>query len=153
MRAPSRWRLEGDDDLFAAYWSLLLGAVARDTTTAVRLEGAAPRADRRLDLTIVSVTRPAAGVRAPDGALEPLALAQDPFDPRLWRGTTWPRQAGWHAIELTGRSQPFLVHPAPRPASAVAPDTPPRPRAVLGFVLLLAALTALWVESRGRMGR
>lgn len=150
VRAPSRWRLEGDDDLFAAYWSLLLGAVARDTSTAVRLEGAAPRADRRLDLTIVSATRPAVSVRAPDGATEPLALAQDPFDPRQWHGTTWPREAGWHAIELTGRSQPFLVHPAPRAAGVLAAEQPPRPRAVLGFLLLLAALTALWVESRRR---
>ncbi|HMV33226.1 MAG TPA: hypothetical protein PKA50_14000, partial [Gemmatimonadales bacterium] len=65
-------------------------------------------------------------------------------------GTTWPREAGWHAIELTGRSQPFLVHPAPRAAGVLAAEQPPRPRAVLGFLLLLAALTALWVESRRR---
>ena len=153
VRAPSRWRLEGEDDLFAAYWSLLIGAVARDTATEVRLEGAAPRADRRLDLTVLSATRPTVRVRSPDGGTETLALAQDPSDPRQWRGTTWPRQAGWHAVEFGDRSQPFLVHPAPRAAGAGAEQLRPRPRAVLGFLLLLAALTALWVESRRRVGR
>ncbi|MBK7923382.1 MAG: hypothetical protein IPJ95_07065 [Gemmatimonadetes bacterium] len=153
VRAPSRWRLEGEDDLFAAYWSLLIGAVARDTSTQVRLEGAAPRADHRLEITLLGTSRPAAAVRGPDGTREPLALAQDPFDPRLWHGSTWPREAGWHTVELADRSQPFLVHPAPRRVSAIATEQSPRPRTILGFLLLLAALTALWVESRRRVGR
>ncbi len=156
VRGPSRWQLEGDPDRFAAYWSLLLGAVARDTATEVRIEGAAlPRADRRLEITLIGGGDEArAGIQGVGATVEPLALARDPFDPRRWSGTWWPRDAGWHAVRLGGREVPFLVAPA-RPtvgAGEGAPPSPPRRAAttVMLFLLLLGSLTWLWAESRRR---
>jgi hypothetical protein len=152
LRTPSRWQLEGENDLFASYWSLLIGAVARDTATEVRIEGGTPRADRRMEISLLTGSaRPELSAIAPGGAATPIPLARDPFDGRRWRGSLWPSEAGWHRLRLAERTVPFLVLPAPPeqlPAGAEQ-DRPAR-TSIAAFLILLAALTILWAESRRR---
>lgn len=155
VRTPSRWRLEGDDDLFAGYWSLLFAAVARDTATEIRIEGGRPLAGRRVDLSLLTPSSaPTLALVGTDGATTPIALARDPFEPRRWRGSFWPRGAGWQMLRLADRSVPLLVEAAPATLRSDAqPRDRPRAVTILAFVALVAALTALWVESRRRIGR
>ncbi len=152
VRTPSRWRLEGEDDLFASYWSLLLGAVARDTATEVRIEGGTPRADGRMEISLLTGSaRPELSAVAPGGAVTPVALARDPFDSRRWRGSFWPSEAGWHTLRLAERTVPFLVLPArPEQSPARAAEDRPARSSIAAFLILLAALTILWAESRRR---
>ena len=156
VRTPSRWVLEGEQDLFAGYWDRLISAVARDTATRASIEGgAAPRVDRRLQLSLLASARPeAVSIAAPDGTLEPIALARDPVETRRWTGAYWPRQAGWHALRLGARELPFLVLEAPAAAGVETPGAPPSHwLQIIAFLALLAALTGLWLESRRRLGR
>ena len=156
VRTPSRWVLEGEQDLFAGYWDRLISAVARDTATRASIEGgAAPRVDRRLQVSLIASARPeAVGIAAPDGTLEAIALARDPVETRRWTGAYWPRQAGWHALRLGARELPFLVLEAPAAAVTETPGAPPsHGLQSVAFLALLAALTGLWLESRRRLGR
>ena len=156
VRTPSRWVLEGERDLFAGYWDRLISAVARDTATRASIEGgAAPRVDRRLQVSLIASARPGAvSIAAPDGTLEPIALAREPVETRRWTGAYWPRQAGWHALRLGARELPFLVLEAPATAVTEAPGAPPSHwLQVATFLALLGALTGLWLESRRRLGR
>lgn len=156
VRTPSRWVLEGERDLFAGYWDRLISAVARDTATRLVIEGgAAPRVDRRTGVTLIASRQPGAvSIAAPDGTLEPIALARDPVETRRWTGAYWPRQAGWHALRLGARVLPFLVLEAPAAAGTETPGAPPSHwLQIVAFLTLLAALTGLWLESRRRLGR
>jgi len=130
LRTPSRWILEGEQELFAAYWNTLLGAVARDTAPRIAIAAEGPtRADHpvRLTLQIPSAesrgasdfgnpgTRdsalgtPSVFVTAPSGTVDTVPLARDPFDPGRWTGVYWPRTPGWHSLGLGDRSIPFRV--------------------------------------------
>jgi hypothetical protein len=155
VRTPSRWKMDGDPARFGSYWSLMLAAVARDTTTRVAISAAVrPTVNRevRVDLVTGSPT-PEVAVLAPDGSADSLALARDPFTPRLWRGRYWPRVPGQHALRLAARDVPFLVA-APEPDSAVVvPEIADQWRRGLLFTALLTALTVLWLDrSRSAVG-
>ncbi|MDX2121668.1 MAG: hypothetical protein SF070_11515 [Gemmatimonadota bacterium] len=159
VRTPSRWALEGEQDLFAGYWDRLISAVARDTATRASIEGgAAPRVDHRAAVTLIATARPeAVSVAAPDGTLEPIALARDPVETRRWTGAYWPRQAGWHALRFGAREVPFLVLEPPPGAEGgrgvpTAPPTDWRLQVAI-FSLLIGALSGLWLESRRRLGK
>jgi len=174
--------LEGESDLFAGYWSAMLSAVARDTVTRVAFEADGPlRADRPVTLALLAPDRsrepmaggakggPRVAVLSPSGARDTIALARDPFDARRWTGRYWPRESGWHALELTGgRRVPFRVTSSGewtgleakarltatlahlgQASGAPTGSTPGGQRLVL-FGLLILALTWLWVESRLR---
>jgi hypothetical protein len=159
VRSPSRWVLEEEHELFAGYWDRLISAVARDTATRASIEGgAAPRADRRLQVELIASARPeAVSIVAPDGSREPLALARDPVDTRRWTGGYWPRVAGWHTLRLGARELSFLVLEPPSTTadgSGQAHNLPPKQwPPVVVFGLLLASLAGLWLESRRRLGR
>jgi hypothetical protein len=176
LRSPSRWLLEGEPELYAAYWYAMLRAVTRDTTTKVLVSAEGPlRADHPVTITLdfanppESAESPVAVVKGPDGRCDSLALAQDPFDPARYSGRYWPRSAGWHSVALRGdRRIPFRVtHPGewmgveasarltatlPRIASAMAEagiGTPARAwLGPLAFVVLLLSLVWLWIEAR-----
>ncbi len=131
LRAPSRWILEGEPDLFAAYWRTLLLAVARDTVTRIAIAADGPvRADHPVSLTLQvrssqfgvpgspgspgtwnsELRTPRVSVTSPTGVVDTVPLAQDPFDPIQWTGLYWPRTAGWHRLGLgADRSVPFRV--------------------------------------------
>ena len=134
LRAPSRWILEGEPDLFAAYWQTLLLAVARDTATRISIAADGPvRADHPVTVTLLvpssefraptashsspppeprnsELGTPRVSVTSPTGVVDTVPLAQDPFDPIRWTGLYWPRSAGWHRLGLgADRSVPFRV--------------------------------------------
>lgn len=159
VRTPSRWQLDGDAGLFSAYWSRLLSAVARDTVTRAGIREAGQLAvDRPATIELLSAgPRPVVTVVAPDSAIDTLALARDPFEPRRLSGRYWPRVAGWHAIRLASRDIPFRVANTPDdgPASqgAQTAETTADWRRQVAFALLLLSLTTLWAESRRRVGR
>lgn len=176
LRTPSRWLLEGETDLYAAYWYTMLQAVTRDTTTRVTVSAEGPlRPDHpvTIALTLADPPPPAgfptAVVVSPAGATDTLALAQDPFDPSRFTGRYWPRAAGWHRVGLgNDRVIPFrvtapgewvaleagarLAATAPRiapPTLASAMGTRARRwLAPLAFALLVLSLTWLWIEGR-----
>lgn len=172
VATPSRWVLDGDEDLYAGYWSRLLGRVARDTTSRLTWDSDGPlRPGRRLALTLVTgATAPVIAVRAPDGGVDSVALAQDPLDPRRWTGRFWPRTAGWHQasageaqlavrvhapsewLALEGASRERATRRALRShAGVVAPAGPAQDRGdLLGFLLVVAGSGFLWWEHRRR---
>lgn len=171
LRAPSRWVLEGEPDLFAAYWHAMLRAVARDTTTRVLVSADGPvRTDHPVFVTLETMgDSPVSIVVAPTGETDTIPLAQDPFDPSRWSGRYWPKATGWHRLKLSGgRTIPFRVSNArewigleasarlaattPRVARAAKRGTPrDLARTWLGplaFAALVLALSWLWIESR-----
>ena len=87
---PSRWRLSGERELFAAYWSRLIGTVAR--TPEVRWEVSEPaRVDAPMQLVREGTdSGEAVAIEAPDGSRDPLYLAQDP----VRSGTRWEGATG-----------------------------------------------------------
>lgn len=168
LESPSRWVLEGDDELFAGYWATLIGAAARDTVARVRIAGSVPIVpDRRLTLErrARAPGRPLI-VFAPSGAADTVALAQDPFDPARWSGRYWPRETGWHRVAGTDAGFKVQragawpgVEAATRLATmarlsatrSTAPAGPPSSLLrLMCWAALLAALTVLWAEDRWR---
>ncbi len=172
VAAPSRWVLDGDEDLYAGYWSRLLGRVARDTTSRLAWASDGPlRPGRGLTLTLVTgAAAPVIAVRAPDGGLDSVTLAQDPLDPRRWTGRYWPRATGWHQASAGETRIAFRVHgptewlaleaatreratrrALPAYPGRGAPSRLPRNRGELfGFLLVVAGSVLLWWEHRRR---
>lgn len=169
LRAPSRWLLEGENDLFAGYWDAMLRAVAHDTISRAYIGAEGPlRADHPVFVTIESSGVPRTVILSPAGETDTIPLAQDPFDPAKWTGRYWPREAGWHRLQLVGgRTVPFRVTPSTEwigvEASARLAATAPRVGrsnerlsrelartwlSPLAFGLLLLSLSWLWIESR-----
>jgi hypothetical protein len=173
LRTPSRWVLEGEEDLYAGYWQLLLGAIARDTVARVAIATDQPRlAHHPLSITVTLPGRgnrswPAATVASPAGTIDTVPFVQDAIDPRQWRTTFWPTVAGWHMLQLAGgRAVPFRVnHPGEwkgleasarlrataaglsraAVASAITSRSPLR---LAVFLLIVGLLTWLWIEPR-----
>lgn len=170
LRAPSRWLLEGDADLYASYWSTLLVAVARDTVTRVAFEADGPlRAGTpvRVTLVVPGAAAPVVAAVSPSGERDPIALARDPFDSRRWTGHYWPRTPGWHGLQIgpervthfrVSHSSEWIGLEAAARLSATMQrlpgDAPRVPRQSplawrLGaFAALLTLLTWLWLERR-----
>lgn len=172
LKTASRWVLEGEQDLYASYWQLLLAAVARDTIARVAVGAEAPRLPNHpvaLRVTLPGGRRgePLATVESPTGTFDTIAFARDPLDPRQWRSTYWPVAAGWHTLRLAGgRDVPFRVnHPgewkgieasarlrasvaALSGVSAAPALTNRLPLRLLAFVAVVALLTWLWIEPR-----
>lgn len=98
VTTPSRWRLGGEAERFASYWSLLLGAASRPPGAEWDVAGPA-MVNRPLRLARLGPdTAPAAVVEAPDGGRDSLFLAQDVIVPSRWEGSYWPRTSGWHRV-------------------------------------------------------
>jgi hypothetical protein len=178
LKTPSRWVLEGEQDLYGSYWQLLLGAIARDTVTRVAIASDGPRVAEHpvsITLTIPGVRAPGAWpgawpgamIAGPAGQVDTIPFARDPVDPRLWRSTYWPTAAGWYTLRLAGgRSVPFRVaYPgewigldasARRLATAAKLGrqeaasivTDHLPLRVILFFAIVGLLTWLWVEPR-----
>ncbi|HWA15529.1 MAG TPA: hypothetical protein VG817_03795, partial [Gemmatimonadales bacterium] len=119
LKAPSRWVLEGEQDLYASYWQLLLSSVARDTVARVAIASDAPRLpNHALEIRVTlpgrnAGRRPVALVESPSGEVDTVPFVQDLIDARQWRTTYWPTVPGWHTLHLLGgRDVPFRVnHP------------------------------------------
>ena len=170
---PSRWRLSGETERFASYWSLLLGAVSRPP--AAQWEAAGPAmVDRPLRLVRFGPdTAPAAIVEAPD-ARDSVFLAQDLIVPSRWEATYWPRTSGWHRIGGDSLALDFdvaatgwrtleataLHRMTAERAAAITPSTkrnapggPRRIPAILLFGVFVGAAAALWSGDPRQAGR
>lgn len=165
---PSRWRLSGERELFAAYWSRLIGAVARPPE--VRWEVSEPaRVDAPMQLVREGTdSGEAVVIEAPDGSRDPLYLAQDPVTGTRWEGSYWPRTSGWHGVIGDSAAPAFYVTSgwtaldaaARRRATleraggaiddraGIAPGRSRRVPDVLLFALFLMSVTVLWSERR-----
>ncbi len=176
LKTPSRWVLEGEEDLYAGYWQLLLSSIARDTIQRVAIGASEPRLPHHaLSITLttpgssIRPSWPVATVESPEGSVDTVPFAQDPVDPRQWRTNYWPTTAGWHALHIVGgRSIPFRVNQpgewkgleasarlrATRAALSRSPAPAVRPSRVplrlVVFLAIVALLTWLWVEPRMR---
>ncbi|MDZ4673580.1 MAG: hypothetical protein SGI84_03935 [Gemmatimonadota bacterium] len=177
LLAPSRWQLEGDTAAYAAYWSRLYQATARGYDDRWELVTDGP-VQEQLAVDIGLTTddpAPRVEIRAPDGSVDTVGVAQDLADPARWWGRFWPRMPGWHEATNQGRSA-YLFDVAPVRLSAleassrrratmmraaVSPpwDPQPGPRSrsplppLIPFVVLVAALGSLWAEGRGLWDR
>jgi hypothetical protein len=166
VATPSRWRLAGEGERFASYWSLLLGAVSRPAAAGWEAIGPA-MVDRPLRLIRSGPdTAPAAMVEAPDGRRDSVFLSQDLIVPSRWEGSYWPRMAGWHrlngdslaldfdvaatgwrTLEATTRERATAERAAIVAASTPqrrAPGGPRRIPAIVLFVVFVGATAVLW---------
>ena len=115
-----RWRLQDQSDVFAGYWSYLLGELAKPRDLdAPQWAVENPRSnpltvDQPVQLRLAGAAEPTTDVRATTAGAESTALplAEDPDEPNLWRTTFWPRKAGWHRVQLgaDGAHLDFFVH-------------------------------------------
>ena len=123
LRATTRWQRENEQGSFAAYWSFLFSRLARPSGTASRWslvngDGGPVFVDHPLELRWCGPADqfPSPGfvttLEEPSGTTLP--LAQNPREPDDWRGTFWPRRAGWHRVTVKPGGTPFnfYVHPA-----------------------------------------
>jgi hypothetical protein len=176
LLSPSRWQLEGEQDAFGGYWSLLFGAVARGGGERWSLVTDGPVVEQEAVALVLTTEdpNPLAVVRGPDGVPDTLGLAQDLADPARWWGRFWPRTSGWHGVtNRGGAAYHFDVGPPRQSAQEAgarleatarrATLSPvrsgeehrlrPAPLGpLLPFLVLVAALALLWAEGRGLWG-
>ena len=165
---PSRWRLAGESEIFAAYWSRLIGAVARPP--GVQWEVSEPaRVDGPMQLVRAGADSGAVVViELPDGSRDSLYLAQDPVTATRWEGSYWPRMAGWHRVIADSSAPGFYVTTgwtaltaaarrratlersgdSPIDRAGAGPARPRRIPDLVFFAVFLAAVTVLWSERR-----
>jgi hypothetical protein len=178
VAGSSRWVRGGERAAFAAYWSVLLAAVApprRDLPRWALGDAAPAQVNRPLEVAVRTTAGPvpAAVLVAPSGAHDSVFLSRDPLDPTRWVGRYWPREPGWHAVGDPGSGADAAVYVAPAGAwaawrsaerlaatarQALAPGDPPpagptaRERRPLPLVWWLAAFLLaaglLWAERR-----
>ena len=147
--------MAGKRQEYAAYWSKTLRALARrnDTTAEWSWQPALPRVGAPVQAVVLT------GVEMPSGLLgdDVVYLAQDAVLPFRWRGSYWPRQAGWLAAHTPGGDTTWeYVWPADAwkgmyPDGAKEP-TVVREKAVLGrgwmYVVFLLCIFFLWIERK-----
>jgi len=109
VTTPSRWQLGGEAEQFAAYWSLLMGAVARPP--AVHWAASQPASvDEPVQLVRIGAdSTTSVIIEGPDGRRDSVFLAQDPIVPTRWEGTYWPVAGGWHRVAADSASFDFRV--------------------------------------------
>ena len=138
VRDTGRWLRANDLAAFAAYWSHLCGTLARhdDAAGFWSLTGdelGPVYVDQPLELVWHG---PPSGQPSPalvtNGSAEPpvrLPLIQDATEPGRWRGTFWPRRAGWHRVVAAPRAPSSQSSPSPVAATldfhVAAPDAWP----------------------------
>ena len=168
VATPSRWRLGGEAERFASYWSLVLGAVSRPPGAAWDALGPAI-VDRPLTLVRLGAdSAPAAVVESPEGARDSVFLAQDVIVPPRWEATYWPRTSGWHRVSgdsvtldfdvtaagwrtleaaARGRATAERATTVAQTAKGNAPGEPRRIPAILLFGVFVGAAAVLWTSA------
>ena len=90
------WMLTGDNEDYAAFWSLLIKSVARKTPVAENWHVARyPAANEPIDLLLESAQ--SSGKIIVDSSV--VAPAQNPQIPFEWISRYWPTTVGWHHIK------------------------------------------------------
>ncbi|MFQ5570606.1 MAG: hypothetical protein ACE5G0_13065 [Rhodothermales bacterium] len=116
-----RWVLEGNGSMHAAYWSHLLSRLSRPSSASGRwgIDEHGPVIHHR-PVSLSLLTRepsPYGIIETPSAVVDTIYLAQDQLESTRWRGTYWPREAGWHRVgmrngEEAGTPFWFFVHDA-----------------------------------------
>ena len=168
------WVLQGESDLYDAYWSHTFSELAQPAYGDVwQWSRETPlRVSAPIPLTLITpVGAPAARVAGPGDETNALPLRQDPILSGQWQSVYWPHRAGWHAFLSQQDTAWAYVYPDSEwtsvyhharhlettrhhvmqgsIASRVPTEVPltrhPVPM-VPFYVLLLASCIVLWVE-------
>ena len=106
-----RWRLEGEAETYASYWSELVGAAARRPVAELAVE--LPRGpllrDEARDLLLAAGELPPARLVGPAGLEQRVGLRQDLYDAGRFTGRYWPLETGWNRLEVGGWEAEVLV--------------------------------------------
>ena len=91
------WMLNGDKDDYAAFWSLLIGKVARKVpvTENWSVGSSFPVADDPVQLKLETSSIP--GNVVAENLV--IASSQNPLIPFEWGNTFWPETAGWQSVK------------------------------------------------------
>ena len=120
----SRLLRENEPAAFAAYWSFLFSRLSRPRTdspgrwTLGGGERGPVFVDHPLELRWSGPVAKSPGAvmvtQKIDDTVTPLAMAQDASSPGVWRGTFWPRSAGWYRVAAASGegALDFWVDPA-----------------------------------------
>jgi hypothetical protein len=103
VRESARWVRMGEPEAFAAYWSRLLTALdARGSVEDWEIGSPGPwLVNRPVALSVDGPgDHPVAILAGPSGARDSVFLGRDPLVSTRWRGLVWPREAGWHRVEV-----------------------------------------------------
>ncbi|HEY0968510.1 MAG TPA: hypothetical protein VGD88_14050 [Opitutaceae bacterium] len=172
-----RWRQQGQERAFARFWTALLSALVRPVPAAMPwavLDADTPFfVDQPVRFAYVGPGEP------PDMAPVMFTAEQARPTPLSYEKTgvavAWPRAPGWHqlAADADGVRRAFYVQPPQallavqaeirrRITDRLVVDSPAEPRAAavaagsrvglqgIAFLLLMGALTGLWMEERWR---
>ncbi len=103
-----QWRLTGNQQDYALYWSSLLEAAARNTATnyLLQTESNIPRTMSKLNL---SLSTPSSAVPAIINQQQSLSSQQNMLFSNRWQFQYWPLQSGWHQVAVDGQKQHFFV--------------------------------------------
>lgn len=148
--------MAGKRQAYAAYWSKALRKLARRNDTAAEWswQPALPRVGAPVEAVVKT------GAAMPSGLLgdDVVYLAQDAVLPFRWRGSYWPRQAGWLAAHIPGGDTTWeYVWPADAwkgmyPGGASKELTIVAEKAVLGrgwlYVVFFLCIFFLWIERK-----
>ena len=102
------WMLAGDNNDYAAFWSLLINYAARKTPVLESWNIAGiPMVNEPIDLQLQSAQSP--GKIVSDSSM--IAPAQNPDVPFEWNNRYWPVTTGWHSIKQNnGQPQWWYVY-------------------------------------------
>lgn len=103
-----QWRLTGNQQDYALYWSSLLEAAARNTAPSYLLqtESNIPRDMSKLNF---SLSTPSSAVPAIINQQQSLSSQQNMLFSNRWQFQYWPLQSGWHQLTIDGQKQHFFV--------------------------------------------
>ncbi|TYZ09251.1 hypothetical protein FY528_10925 [Hymenobacter lutimineralis] len=110
------WLLQNAAAGYDSYWARLLTAAARPLAAPTRWQVLTPFPQPHYSVDLrLSATPPIgpAAVLGPGGSPTPLALQQNVNLAEWYTAQFWPRQSGWHALQLPGQPQySFYVYPS-----------------------------------------
>lgn len=103
-----QWRLTGNQQHYALYWSSLLEAAARNTAPnyLLQTESNIPRTMIKLNF---SLSTPSSAVPTIINQQQSLSSQQNMLFSNRWQFQYWPLQSGWHQVAIDGQKQHFFV--------------------------------------------
>ena len=167
------WVLAGNKDDYGAFWSLLITRTVRKVpvTEDWSVTSQLPTVNEPVDLQLATSSVP--GQIKADNAV--IAPEQNPVIPFEWSGTYWPTNSGWHSVKQNnGQSAWWYVYGDKEWRGVKASEKLAATRQFAGtygtdssvtkaihekvrievpkiyfYLLLLLAVTFLWVEGKG----
>lgn len=103
-----QWRLTGNQQDYALYWSSLLEAATRSAVPSYSLqtESNIPRAMSKLNF---SLSTPSITIPVITNQQQSLSSQQNMLFSNRWQFQYWPLQSGWHQVAIDGQKQHFFV--------------------------------------------